>query len=645
MDDKFEANIKLYEPLIYSKLKGQGIIQETFANARNGWRVISRYETYPSVKMSTQVTNFKTGVNKTEFNLGFDFYSGKVIKSLELDELGNSFVTEIIPAYQIYPSMGPSLQGGLNMLTQEGAVQKFTVTEDYKLNPIEVNKRSLISASAQTWSDQIPVMGAAGNNQTAFQSGIWRKKSTFSYTGDQYAPLATTGDGLVAAASFQPFANWTNDAPQAGWQKNATITKYDYNSHAIEATDVNDKFAATKFSYDHSQVLATATNANYGELAYSGVEESLQQDQFYHATNFPFKAVGGGVYVSDESTLSSTAHTGVKSVQTPIAKKAFRYSFDADNKNYQVSVWASRNDAKIKYKLNNGSALEAVMDGAKKSGDWYLLTASIPTGATGVLEIWCEATAATTLFDDFRMHPVQAAMTSYVYNNWGELTHILDNNNIYTKYEYDGMGRLIKTYRERLQPTDQSPAVSKISEVAYHYALSSPAFMIPIQTSVSSGNGTITQNVNVLPGGTAVIYTANACDNLNYLSKVYADGKLLSTAGSGPLAAAVTLYDGAKAFVENGVVKLTGVQGNHKVRAEFALPPTNLQPYAVCELTQPNNCPTNRYFIMTPNSCGGYDQSNITYLWTELSPAIQANTSPCPTIDPNSNCNQLQPQN
>ncbi|NOS94635.1 MAG: hypothetical protein HOP30_22210, partial [Cyclobacteriaceae bacterium] len=125
-------------------------------------------------------------------------------------------------------------------------------------------------------------------------------------------------------------------------------------------------------------------------------------------------------------------------------------------------------------------------------------------------------------------------------------------------------------------------------------------------------------------------------------SKVYVDNKLLSGYVNGPTLGTVTLYDGAKAYLENGGVKLTGVQGSHKVRVEFALPPTDLHQKAICELTQPDNCPTNRYFILTPNSCGDFDKSIATYLWSELSPAIKANSEPCPS---GTNCNTTFQQN
>lgn len=65
--------------------------------------------------------------------------------------------------------------------------------------------------------------------------------------------------------------------------------------------------------------------------------------------------------------------------------------------------------------------------------------------------------------DDMRLHPIDAAMTSYVYDdNTGLVTHILDGNNYYTRYEYDAKNRLKATYRE------SSKGVFKVKEYNYH---------------------------------------------------------------------------------------------------------------------------------------------------------------------------------
>ncbi|MFM7022098.1 MAG: hypothetical protein ACKOXB_03910, partial [Flavobacteriales bacterium] len=55
-------------------------------------------------------------------------------------------------------------------------------------------------------------------------------------------------------------------------------------------------------------------------------------------------------------------------------------------------------------------------------------------------------------FDDFRIHPFNASMVSYVYNHKNmQLEAQLDENNFYTRYIYDEEGNLVKTNVETIE--------------------------------------------------------------------------------------------------------------------------------------------------------------------------------------------------
>ncbi len=66
--------------------------------------------------------------------------------------------------------------------------------------------------------------------------------------------------------------------------------------------------------------------------------------------------------------------------------------------------------------------------------------------------------------DDFRIQPLDAVVTGYVYNEWGELSAILDNNNLSTRYEYDAMGKLKSVHKETFQY-----GINKVSEQITKY--------------------------------------------------------------------------------------------------------------------------------------------------------------------------------
>jgi len=72
----------------------------------------------------------------------------------------------------------------------------------------------------------------------------------------------------------------------------------------------------------------------------------------------------------------------------------------------------------------------------------------IPAG-TAFSEVGVTTAGGTVLFDDFRFQPADAAVTANVYDAaTGALTFVLDNQNMFTQYQYNDQGQLTKTYRE-----------------------------------------------------------------------------------------------------------------------------------------------------------------------------------------------------
>ncbi len=56
------------------------------------------------------------------------------------------------------------------------------------------------------------------------------------------------------------------------------------------------------------------------------------------------------------------------------------------------------------------------------------------------------------LFDDFRFQQADSEMQCYVYDPATySITYVLDNDNMYTKYEYDDRGFLRRTYQESIK--------------------------------------------------------------------------------------------------------------------------------------------------------------------------------------------------
>ncbi len=469
IQDGLERYMKFYEQDIATNFNSQGVVEETFLDARlikqdydfdqivnPAFRmyhllgILSKREEYPSVSIGQTNINYKTGVTTKTYNLKFDFYSGKVTEALAEDSYGNKYLTRETPAYHIYkntygttvPGMGLALEGGYNMLTQSAATETFKINSDFV--PFSGNAytiQGLVSAGVQTWNNRWNYREYDESQGYVLQSSstnksIWRQQS-----GYQWRAPNQNEDGTGLFSDFVPFFEGGVSSPY--WQKASEITLYDHYSHALEASDINGNFAATKMNVNDEVTIATVANARYTDFAFTGIE--------YDPVN---NYLSSEVKLSDVTpVISTTAHTGYRSLGIDAAgEKACIFEVENPQQNtfYRTSVWTNSLNGRIVYAIDGVTHIADVTPSTtKKAGDWYLLDVTIPTdNSTGSLEIWCETTGGLALFDDFRVHPIDASMISYVYNEWGELSDILDANNIATHFEYDEMGRLKATYVE-----------------------------------------------------------------------------------------------------------------------------------------------------------------------------------------------------
>jgi hypothetical protein len=417
---------------------------------------LSGREDYPCIQTGQTVINYVNGQQTSTTNLSWDYYSGAVTRSVETDAYGNNIVTETVPAYTAAgnSAMGLKINNDANkgMLTQVAETRKWKA--DAGNNDLE-----LISAHADTWSDNNNVIDINGNayvqNSATTNGDVWRKQSSYDWMS---ASQTLTADGLTPGTSFNEF-NWATPASSdPGWKNTANVTLYDVYSNGLEGNDVNGNYSATHMDYGNQKVILTGSPANYYEIAYSGAEDAnLSQ------TSTQFVSGGSG-------TIAAVPHTGAQSLLLqPAGVKGFSYSVPTSKlvpgRNYEASVWVRPTtgyfstvglyydiDGTIQGSSSSGTA------GAVKAGanGFYLLKlfingSSIVAGHT--LNVWVRNDHATipAWVDDFRFQPQNASTTAYVYDPvTSQLDYVLDNSNVYTEYTYDAAGNLLKLIKEKL---------------------------------------------------------------------------------------------------------------------------------------------------------------------------------------------------
>lgn len=296
-------------------------------------------------------------------------------------------------------------------------------------------------------------------------SGLWRMKSSYSWKGDDQEVRA---DGLYPYSEFQPFDSWadTDGSVVDQWLKTSEVMRYDIYSHPLEVEDVNGRRAAVLMDEQQEHTIAVAANASYDQFSYSGFENEND----------------GRLDFTNANTSTDKQHTGYKSLNLQNGGTV-HYTYNSESGNlagqYVLEYWVNNdNSGAISpyYKLDDAAValitnLNAHLEPAENEdgNTWQLHRAivEIPSTTTAVnLEVGAMVTggASDINIDDFRFYPIDASMTSYVYNDWNELTHILDANNFFTEYRYDLAGRLRSIHRERLG----GPTV-KVSEQKINY--------------------------------------------------------------------------------------------------------------------------------------------------------------------------------
>ncbi len=455
-----------YRDILGSRFNSQGLITERFAEARYHYAkqysnrtniIMAAREQYPSILLSSTTQDFVNKSSESTENLGFDFYNGQPNKVLKKDSYGNRFLSETGYAYLQYGEMGNRLANinNKNMLTQVYSQASYKVDN----NNVKVG---VVSASKTIWSKEVNVLAPNGTivkQNSAANGQVWRKeREEVLEIPDTYG-----SSGILPIAQF----TFTNGY----WKLVNGIRMYNVYSKALEDYDRNNNYSANRYGYNNGKIIAGANFAKYGELAFSGAEDELMGT-----------SVSGEVSKGQGTVSTGAFHTGSKSLSLAGGATGFEYSVPITNltanRTYVASVWVKNvTNGKVGlYYDVDGVATAAPINSAqstKKSGDWSLVNIEIPISGGTQLKVYVKNEGTVSSFvDDFRFHPKNTNAMAYVYDNFsGELTYILDHFNLYTRFEYDGMGRLVRTYKEQFGRTPY-----KTNEYQQNYALSSSLF-------------------------------------------------------------------------------------------------------------------------------------------------------------------------
>ncbi|MEO5684264.1 MAG: hypothetical protein ABIQ88_16605 [Chitinophagaceae bacterium] len=305
---------------------------------------------------------------------------------------------------------------------------------------------------------------------------------------------------------FLPFwkyeqGTWRSQEQQSAkdlnWVNASETTAFNQQGQEIENTDALNRYSSAQFCYQQSMVTAVASNARYTDIAYDGFEDydfdtgncdntdtcnldghfsirrlsrlyplNIAPDASYaHTGRNALRVTGGAADASIVRPVTGTAGNllytfsgntmllsgkGILSGFAPQAGRQYLLSawIKDDGNNVQQGPAIETAKAAVEV-MAGGQVFNTVKAGPAVEGWRKVEVVFRVPAATTEIKIRFRPGSRPAWFDDIRIHPFDAQLKTYAYDNrsmrlWAEL----DENNFATFYEYDDAGILIRIKKE-----------------------------------------------------------------------------------------------------------------------------------------------------------------------------------------------------
>jgi hypothetical protein len=339
------------------------------------------------------------------------------------------------------------------------------------------------------------------------RKGNWKAKQSWFYLDERSPGNLSSGltnikeQGLFSNYSdfwnvpLNTFPSWTPNYTNWEWKEKVNLT--DIDGQKIEIEDRIGRKTANLLGYKNTLVTAEVQNSAYNEAYYEGFEDyrlSFCPDSI----NYRLKRVNK---ISGYAPISIVqSHTGKYSLKitspftfTTLAPNSCNDSLHSNNDSIPI-IWQSKSNQQLQ-RDSLKKCVDCIGGFLPEKNKKYVFScwvyvdgpkpvlscsdASVNITAVGMLPLTLNSAgpmiegwqrimgtfitsanynnvsvtlnkgSSITYFDDLRIFPEDGNMISYVYNDVNlRLTNILDENNYFSKYEYNNQGELIRIKKE-----------------------------------------------------------------------------------------------------------------------------------------------------------------------------------------------------
>ena len=405
--------------------------------------------------------------------------------------------------YQVYNS------GAKNLLNSgAGQVVTWNYNPIENVSRINFDNKYILNSSAIEYydyavlycnnCDTVPCKPSNGytsdtlryNDYLSGKKGNWKPFRTLFYLEERTPEFINNGltnireEGLFK--KYSDFWNlpvntpgsWSPDSSDWEWKEKVNLT--DVDGQTIETEDRISRKVTNLLGYKNTLIIAQAFNSAYGEAYSEGFEDYNFSDCNNWKMNFTKRVKLVDAEESNFEITNEQSHTGKYSLElqndyltfTTFPPEPNRCNilstecncigglYPEKNKEYLFSCWVkvdkpppvlSCADAKVVIKVTGTDDVVLRPEGPVIEG-WQKVMGkfkTLDTEDSRDILITLNEGDDETYYDDIRIHPFDGNMVSYVYDDLNlRLTYILNENNYFTKYEYNNQGELIRIKQE-----------------------------------------------------------------------------------------------------------------------------------------------------------------------------------------------------
>ncbi len=324
------------------------------------------------------------------------------------------------------------------------------------------------------------------------------------YTLETSTPLADYAPTFIDAAFHM----------DNRYKLNMTYDNYDTYGNLLQYHKENDIPTSFIWGYNNSLPIAKVVNAESDKIFFNGFEDKSGWSNNTYDENFSHSGSISGKIVKTTSG-ERTSFCNQKIDLTLSESTIFKFSgwvySDGPSADIYLFWRPDRSD-----ELYNGASCTHIR--TTVTGKWTYIEkeVSIPSNTQRMYVRIDNNGGGTVWFDDIRVHPADAHMTTYTYDPLIGMTSVTNENNVTTYYEYDDFGRLkqIKdddgNILERNEYNYKEDYIIKVPQDLFRVDHNAGTTVIPVFINTSLENLSVQVNPDVPWLNTDYYYVSEA---------------------------------------------------------------------------------------------------------------------------------------